>query len=671
MRSPSRVAALAVLSTVVLAPAVPAEADHRPPASAGPAPVTPRQEDYAAAARAHGVPESVLLGVSYLMSRWDQNNGLPSTSGGYGPMHLVDTARAARLTGLSPAALRADPAANIQGGAALLADHQRSLGEPPEPDPHRWYGAVLRYAREQGGGDPVSFADEVFATIREGAARTTDDGHLVRLPGTPQAETPQTATSLTETASTETAVPTLPPGTGTGTGTGQRTSPPGKRATDVQTQRKQVTNQQATNNRLATKEAVGEQAVNERAAGSARGRAECPRSLSCVWIPAAHQRLSGGGYGNHDRTRGGREIDYIVIHDGETTYDSMIRMAGNPAHVSWHYTLRSRDGQIAQHVRTRDIAWHAGNWYVNSRSIGLEHEGYLAKGAAWYTEAMYRASARLVRHLARKHDIPLDRTHIVGHDNVPGPTSREVPGMHEDPGPFWDWAHYFDLLGSPIEGSGGDRANAVVIKPDFRTHRPRFTGCTRAGETCPPYGASSVWLRTAPRPDAPLVRDIGKHGDGGSSHSVYDHAARASTGQRFALAGREGDWSAIWYLGQKAWFHNPPNAPTALPVANRLVTPRRGAIAVYGRAYPSAKAYPTRRSRQRQAPLQYRLPGGQYYTLGTTVRGAYHRSAFVPPARSVVRGGPRYHQIQFGHRFVFVKAKDVRVVRPRDVRNDR
>ena len=60
-----------------------------PSAPVSAAAATDRQSDYAAAARAHGVPESVLLAVSYLESRWDTNGGTPSTSGGFGPMHLT------------------------------------------------------------------------------------------------------------------------------------------------------------------------------------------------------------------------------------------------------------------------------------------------------------------------------------------------------------------------------------------------------------------------------------------------------------------------------------------------------------------------------------------------------------------------------------------------------
>src|SRR5688572_11057580 len=48
------------------------------------------QPAFTAASGEFAVPESVLLAVSYNLSRWEHHDGRPSMSGGYGPMHLVD-----------------------------------------------------------------------------------------------------------------------------------------------------------------------------------------------------------------------------------------------------------------------------------------------------------------------------------------------------------------------------------------------------------------------------------------------------------------------------------------------------------------------------------------------------------------------------------------------------
>ncbi|TDE35047.1 N-acetylmuramoyl-L-alanine amidase [Nonomuraea mesophila] len=605
-----------------------------------------RQAAFASAAEEFQVPESVLLGVSYLESRWDAHAGQPSTDAGFGPMHLTDAAaftgsnhhheggedargdesrplpapserpaptdlpaslrtleKAAELTGESRERLRTDAAANIRGGAALLADHQRALGAPLSDEPGDWYGAVAKYSGAEEAGAARFFADEVFATIKEGAERTTDDGHQVRLAPVP---------GLTKVG----------------------------KWLDKLGLRKPRTD-----------------------------GVECPASISCEWIPSAYQELPNDDYGHYDLANRpfSQKIEYIIIHDMEGYFLPSIRLNQDPTYgASWQYSVRSTDGHIAQHIKAKDVAWQAGNWYVNAKSIGIEHEGFLAEGGTWYTEAMYRSSARLVRYLALRNGVPMDRAHILGHDNVPGTLPTTVRQMHEDPGPFWDWAHYFRLMGAPLHGLGGPKSGSIMIKPDFATNKPYFYGCDRQNPeaACPPLPAGTVWLRTEPREDAPLIKDIGKHPTGESLYSVYDHSARASTGQRFAVAGRQGDWTAIWYLGQKAWFHNPKSAPTAVPSMGLVVTPKPGkaTVPVYGRAYPEAEAYPEGIPYQEVTPLQYTFSAGEKYTLAGPAATEYYRAVtFDLEDHKVVRGRTKYLQIQFGHRVMFVKADDVRV----------
>lgn len=130
------------------------------------------------------------------------------------------------------------------------------------------------------------------------------------------------------------------------------------------------------------------------------------------------------------------------------------------------------------------------------------------------------------------------------------------------------------------------------------------------------------------------------------------------------MAERQGDWTAIWYLGQKAWFHNPAGARTAIPSAGPVVTPRPGlaTVPVYGRAYPEQEAYPEGIPYQAVTPLQYTFSAGEKYTLSGPAAAEYYRAVtFDPAGHTVVRGTTRYLQIQFGHRVMFVKADDVRV----------
>ena len=96
-------------------------------------------------------------------------------------------------------------------------------------------------------------------------------------------------------------------------------------------------------------------------------------------------------------------------------------------------------------------------------SIGIEHEGFADQGGTWFTESMYRNSASLVRYLAEEYDVPLDRAHIIGHDQVPGVNAAGVRGMHWDPGPYWNWEHYMSLLGAPIVADRRGRSDVWTV----------------------------------------------------------------------------------------------------------------------------------------------------------------------------------------------------------------
>lgn len=67
------------------------------------------------------------------------------------------------------------------------------------------------------------------------------------------------------------------------------------------------------------------------------------------------------------------DIDTIVIHhwgvDGQNFDDVCRFFAGGPG-TSAHYVVEA--GKCAQLVEIKDIAWHAGDWGANSRSIGIE-----------------------------------------------------------------------------------------------------------------------------------------------------------------------------------------------------------------------------------------------------------------------------------------------------------
>ncbi|MFF8281131.1 N-acetylmuramoyl-L-alanine amidase [Streptomyces albus] len=152
------------------------------------------------------------------------------------------------------------------------------------------------------------------------------------------------------------------------------------------------------------------------------------------WVPA-----SPSNYTAADRPEQ-YPIDFVVIHVTQEFYDDTLAIFQNPDKaVSSHYVVRSADGHVAQVVREKNVAWHAGNWNYNTRSVGIEHEGWIDQPDQWFTDALYTASAALTADVCRRHGIPVDRRHIIGHNEVPG-------ADHTDPGPSWDWARYMKLV---------------------------------------------------------------------------------------------------------------------------------------------------------------------------------------------------------------------------------
>ena len=149
-----------------------------------------------------------------------------------------------------------------------------------------------------------------------------------------------------------------------------------------------------------------------------------------------------------NRTSSARKIssvDRIVLHVTEGGFWGSVRwLRYQRSHGSSHYVI-SRGGDGVQLVSTSDVAWHAGNRWVNRHSIGIEHEGYTARGG--FTQAQYEASAKLVAYLAARAGIPVDRRHVIGHAEVPSPGGG-VGGSehHTDPGKRWSWRRYMALV---------------------------------------------------------------------------------------------------------------------------------------------------------------------------------------------------------------------------------
>ena len=148
-------------------------------------------------------------------------------------------------------------------------------------------------------------------------------------------------------------------------------------------------------------------------------------------------------------------VRLLVIHATEASYGGTIAWFANPrARASANYVV-GRDGAVTQMVPWWHIAWHAGNGWVNAHSLGIEHEGYT--NTPWtFTDAEYRTSAQLVAQLARRYRIPLDRRHVIGHNEVPDPFHPGLYGgwaHHTDPGRYWDWTRFMTYARTYASGA--------------------------------------------------------------------------------------------------------------------------------------------------------------------------------------------------------------------------
>ena len=129
--------------------------------------------------------------------------------------------------------------------------------------------------------------------------------------------------------------------------------------------------------------------------------------------------------------------------------------------VSVHYIIQ-RDGQVLCYIPENLVAYHAGKgtWQddpkytdkLNDYAIGIElvaigsqedmeqylteeEYGKLSSDLIGYTDAQYAALKSLIEDICARNDIPMDRQHIIGHE--------EYSPKKTDPGELFDWERLF------------------------------------------------------------------------------------------------------------------------------------------------------------------------------------------------------------------------------------
>lgn len=159
-------------------------------------------------------------------------------------------------------------------------------------------------------------------------------------------------------------------------------------------------------------------------------------------------------YGSRRDTR----ISIVIVHatqgdcPDEKKAQAAVNWFANPdAQASAHYVI-AHNGVVYQCVEENEAAWHAGNGVYNRRSIGIECAGDCYQKAMW-TPALMASLAALTASICKRHEIPVDREHIIGHDVVPDPRDPSKFGGHShhtDPGKFFPWDRFIQS----VKGSG-------------------------------------------------------------------------------------------------------------------------------------------------------------------------------------------------------------------------
>ena len=198
---------------------------------------------------------------------------------------------------------------------------------------------------------------------------------------------------------------------------------------------------------------------SEGVAPAAKTPLDTPDFPGAIWFTTSCTNKCDVG-----RPLGNASVDKIVIHDTEGGWDGSVATLQNDAGKSVHYIVDSDGSRVGQFRPETDTTWHAGNYYYNETSIGIEHVGYAAQT---YSDGLYNESRKLVKNIRTRWTIPLDRTHIVGHYQVPNgndmaessapcadtlencENSADYGGAdnHRDPGFNWQWCQYMQKLG--------------------------------------------------------------------------------------------------------------------------------------------------------------------------------------------------------------------------------
>ena len=127
------------------------------------------------------------------------------------------------------------------------------------------------------------------------------------------------------------------------------------------------------------------------------------------------------GSPNYTKGREGQKVTGVICH----------WMAGNLASADATFQNRSRntsahfgveDTTVHQYVNTDDTAYQAGNWTVNTQTIGIEHSAQPGRDAS---QATLDTSAQLIADMAKKYGFAINSSTIRPHRAI---VATQCPG---------------------------------------------------------------------------------------------------------------------------------------------------------------------------------------------------------------------------------------------------
>ena len=399
---------------------------------------------------------------------------------------------------------------------------------------------------------------------------------------------------------------------------------------------------------------------------------------ACEWLPAPYEQ-----YGDDARrlrqprprqpaARPEHRLHRHPRHRGD--WDTTLELVNDPTYVvlALHAAVGRRPHRPARR-RPDDVGWHAGNWYVNMHSIGLEHEGFAAAGRRPGTPSRCTG--------ARPSWCVTSRTSTASRSTAPtssattrcpGTTPANVARHALGPGPVLGLGALLDLLGAPItprparrqqrRGDGAARLRRQPAAGDRLRDRRR--------RPCPAQGTNFVYLHSRPArprrwsPTSACTRRGCPSTTTSPTSAPAPRPARSWSSQQVRATGR-----GVVARRAEAWIYNPAGDPVVVPSQGQVVDAGRRPRRCRSTAAPTPRRRRTRTEIPYQRSPRCSTPSSRArptcWPTPTSQTDYYYAKTFRllgrPRTARRSRARTRYYQIWFGHRIAYVRAADVTV----------